>query len=190
MVSPSTRSQRAREGKTEPAAADPRAEAMSPGEGASDQTGMETTDRPAPAASSAIETLPVPVGQCEDMPCADQPLSLRVEALLLASDRPASESQIAVLLGLPSNGAVAAMRAAIGELNALYQQTNRSFRVEKVAGGWQVLTLPAFGPVLSRLQRERQAAKLSQAALETLAIIAYRQPILRSDIEAIRGVAC
>src|SRR5690606_6377967 len=63
------------------------------------------------------------------------------------------------------------------------------FRAERLAGGWQLLTLPTFGPLLHRLHTERQQSRLSQAALETLAIIAYRQPIMRAEVEAIRGVA-
>ncbi|MHC4210645.1 MAG: SMC-Scp complex subunit ScpB, partial [Planctomycetota bacterium] len=59
-----------------------------------------------------------------------------------------------------------------------------------VAGGWQLLTLPALGPLVSRLHRDRRESRLSQPALETLSIIAYRQPIMRAEIEAIRGVAC
>lgn len=123
-------------------------------------------------------------------PCVDQPLTARVEALLLGADRPLSEGRVAEILALAQDKASAAVRSAIEELNQQYQQTGRSFRIDKVAGGWQVLTLATFGPILSRLHRERQEARLSQAALETLAIIAYRQPILRSEIESIRGVAC
>jgi len=59
-----------------------------------------------------------------------------------------------------------------------------------VAGGWQVMTLPAFGPIVARMKGVREQGRLTQAALESLAIIAYRQPILRADLESIRGVAC
>jgi segregation and condensation protein B len=122
-------------------------------------------------------------------PCADQPLALRVEALLMTSDRPLTESRIAELLGLSGKGTTKSVGAAIEELNATYQQTNRSFRAERLAGGWQVLTVPAFGPLLHRLHDDRQQSRLSQPAMETLSIIAYRQPIMRAEIEAIRGVA-
>ncbi len=86
--------------------------------------------------------------------------------------------------------AVARLAEAVAKLNADYEATGRAFRVEALASGYQVLTLPAFGPLLGRLRGERQQTRLSQAALETLAIIAYRQPILRADLESIRGVAC
>ena len=59
-----------------------------------------------------------------------------------------------------------------------------------MAGGYQILTLPEFGDALKKLHQKEADAKLTKAALETLAIIAYKQPILRADVEAIRGVAC
>ena len=79
---------------------------------------------------------------------------------------------------------------AIAALNARYAADGRTFRIESVAGGRQVMTLPAFGPVVARLKGVREQGRFTQAALETLAIIAYRQPILRADLESIRGVAC
>ena len=85
---------------------------------------------------------------------------------------------------------VARIRAAVETLNADYEKTGRSFRIERVAGGLQMLTMPAYAEDITRLKGARQSSKLSQAALETLAIIAYRQPILRADLESIRGVAC
>lgn len=121
--------------------------------------------------------------------CPDQPLSARVEALLIASDRPLTEGRIAEVIGISGKGASKQIVSAIDELNAHYDKSGRAFRAERLAGGWQILTAPAFGPVLHRLHTERQQAKLSQPALETLAIIAYRQPIMRAEIEAIRGVA-
>ena len=133
-------------------------------------------------------------GEPEEMtadavPVADQPLSARIEAVLLSTDRPLTEARLAEVLGIPAKGASKAVSGAIRELNAQYEQTGRSFRAERLAGGWQLLTLPTFGPLLHRLHTERQQSKLSQPALETLAIIAYRQPIMRAEIEAIRGVA-
>ena len=86
--------------------------------------------------------------------------------------------------------AVRVVREAVDALNQQYAATNRAFRVESVAGGRQMLTIAAFGPVLARINGQRAQTRLSQAALETLAIIAYRQPMLRAQLEAIRGVAC
>ena len=117
------------------------------------------------------------------------PLSLRIEALLFTADRPLSDARLIELLGSEDLTA-AALRDAVEGLNHEYVQSGRVFRVEAVAGGWRVLTLPELAPLIERLRGAREQAKLSQAALETLAIIAYRQPTLRAELEAIRGVAC
>jgi len=121
--------------------------------------------------------------------CPDLPLATRVEALLLATDRPLTESRLAELIGVTGKGSSKAIVAALEELNALYNQSSRSFRAERLAGGWQLLTTPAYGAVLHRLHTDRQISRLSQPALESLAIVSYRQPIMRAEIEAIRGVA-
>jgi segregation and condensation protein B len=121
---------------------------------------------------------------------ADEPIVADVrllEALLLATHSPLTAGRLAELLGLPSTRPI---RRAIKDLNKQYEETGRSFRVEQVAGGFQVLTLPEFGEHLKKLYQKEADAKLTKAALETLAIIAYKQPILRADIEAVRGVAC
>ena len=125
-----------------------------------------------------------------DEPCSDQPLETRIEALLLSSDRPLTEARMGDLLGISGAGSAKRLRDSIDELNEHYAKSSRSFRIEKLAGGWQMLTLSQFGPLLTRLHTDRQSSKLSHAALETLSIIAYRQPIIRAEIEAIRGVAC
>lgn len=113
-------------------------------------------------------------------------VALAVEAALLSTDRPVPGAKLAELLDLPASKVVADHVAA---LNALYEQTGRSFRIEQLAGGYQVLTLPRFADVLGKLHRTRAAAKLTAAQLETLAIVAYRQPVLRADVESIRGAA-
>jgi segregation and condensation protein B len=125
-----------------------------------------------------------------NQPCGDLPLSARVEALLISADRPLGEARISALLALPGKGTAKQVGQVIEELNGDYEQTGRSFRIERLAGGWRILTLPDFGELLGRLHVDRQQSRLSQAALETLAIIAYRQPVMRAEIEAIRGVAC
>ena len=115
-------------------------------------------------------------------------ISLRVEAALLTSDRAMPAAKLAEALG--EGVAAADVKRAVGELNKVYEQSGRSFRIEEVAGGFQVMTLPEFADVLASLAKKREQAKLSPAALETLAIVAYKQPIIRAEIEAIRGVAC
>lgn len=84
----------------------------------------------------------------------------------------------------------AIIAAAVEELNGVYAKSGRSFRVEAVAGGYRLMTLPSYGGVVARFQNAQSSAKLSRAAVETLAIIAYRQPVTRATLEAIRGVAC
>lgn len=149
---------------------------------------LEQDDTETTGAQNAAEA-EQPTEEPGDQPCADQPLSSRLEALLLSTDRPLSEARFAELLGLPGKGSAGAIREALTELNEQYEQTGRCFRAERLAGGWQLLTTKTFGPLLARLHHERQSTKLSQAALETLSIIAYRQPIMRAEVEAIRGVA-
>ncbi|MDH3583498.1 MAG: SMC-Scp complex subunit ScpB [Phycisphaerae bacterium] len=113
-------------------------------------------------------------------------LDPRVEAILLSVDRPITPARLAETVDADGPGNV---RDAVQRLNDFYDEQERSFRIEQVAGGYQILTLPQFQPTVARLHRTRQDHKLSPAALETLAIIAYKQPILRAQIEAIRGVA-
>jgi segregation and condensation protein B len=117
---------------------------------------------------------------------ADVDLSL-LEALLFSTHHPLTAPRLAELMELPS---ASTLRKAIKALNAQYEEAKRSFRVEQVAGGYQLLTLPEYGEYLKRLHQREVDTKLTKAALETLAIIAYKQPILRADVEAIRGVAC
>ncbi len=110
-----------------------------------------------------------------------------IEALLFSTHHPLTAGRLAELLDLDSTKPI---RRAVKELNQTYEATGRAFRVELVAGGFQLLTLPEHGGLLKKLHQREIDAKLTKAALETLAIIAYKQPILRADIEAIRGVAC
>ena len=124
-------------------------------------------------------------------PADAPPLQARVEALLMVQDAPLSAGKLADLLGLTLDTAGPdAVTDAIASLNQVYEQTQRSFRIEKVAGGYRVMTLPEFGTLLERIRQKHDSGRLSQAALETLAVIAYRQPVTRADLEAIRGVAC
>lgn len=110
-----------------------------------------------------------------------------IEALLFASDAPLS---LARLTELVDGGSQTEVRCWIADLNLKYTTAGLAFRIEEIARGYQMLTLPAFRPWLARLERQRSHSRLSDAAVETLAIVAYKQPIIRADIEAIRGVAC
>jgi segregation and condensation protein B len=108
-----------------------------------------------------------------------------VEAILFASDEPLKEARLADIV----ETSAAQIRRQIESLNNKYQNNNNAFRIEQIAGGYQMMTLSPYNHWLKKLLRERDAGKLSPAALETLAIIAYKQPIIRADIENIRGVA-
>lgn len=110
-----------------------------------------------------------------------------LEALLFSTHHPLTNGRLAELLDLDSTKYV---RQAVRELNHQYEEAGRAFRIEQVAGGYQMLTLPQYAPVIKKHQQKEADAKLTKPALETLAIIGYKQPILRADIEAIRGVAC
>ena len=109
-----------------------------------------------------------------------------VEALLFSTDAPLPANKLAQLVGV---GDARDMRRHIESLNRRYEQTGASFRIEAIANGFQMLTLPAYASWLGKLRKARSESRLSPAALETLAIVAYKQPVLRADIEAIRGVA-
>ena len=107
------------------------------------------------------------------------------EAVLFASDEPLTAERLADIVGT----GVRQIRQHINNLNEKYQAGNNAFRIEQIAGGYQMMTLSCYNHWLKRLLRARSDSKLTPASLETLAIIAYKQPVLRADIEAIRGVA-
>lgn len=109
-----------------------------------------------------------------------------IEAVLFASDEPLSATRLVNVLEV---GSAKQVRECIESLNKAYEVTGRPFRIEQIAGGYQMMTLSCFNGWLKKLLRVRTETKLSPAALETLAIVAYKQPVMRADIEAIRGVA-
>jgi len=137
------------------------------------------------------ESSPEPTQDDESAAATDDvtpsPIADQLEAALMVTDRPLAAAKLSIALGDVSTGQI---KQAVEQLNDVYQRTGRSFRIEQVAGGWQILTLPAFAEVVSGIRRTRAVTKLGPAAMETLAIVAYKQPVLRADIEAIRGVAC
>ncbi len=117
-----------------------------------------------------------------------------VEALVFASDEPLPVKQLTDILALADPGE-RAMRASadqvlavIDELNGEYERSGRSFRIVKVAGGYQFATRPQFGIWLGRMMKEKAKRRLSVSALESLAVIAYKQPVTKPELEAIRGV--
>jgi segregation and condensation protein B len=111
-----------------------------------------------------------------------------VEAMLFVSDEPVTGDRLADAAG--EGVTVGAIRQAVGELNTEYAAGGRAFAVEEIAGGFQLLTRAEYNKYLRKLVQARHLAKFTQAALETLSIIAYKQPSTRAEIEDIRGVAC
>jgi segregation and condensation protein B len=110
-----------------------------------------------------------------------------VEALLFVADEPVTARKIAALAGLPNP---AEARRLVRRLQSLYERDHTAFQVEEVAGGYQLLTRPEYHRWLARFRHGQGEPRLSGAARETLVIIAYRQPIMRADVEAVRGVQC
>jgi len=108
-----------------------------------------------------------------------------IEAILFATDEPLTDSRLASIVETSAKQ----VRESIENLNAKYTANNNAFRIEQIAGGYQMLTLNIYNSWLKKMLRARSDTKLSPAALETLAIIAYKQPVIRADIEAVRGVA-
>lgn len=114
-----------------------------------------------------------------------------IEALIFASTDPLAPSSITSLLAAheePVDLDPAQVDRIVQELNARYEANDMAFRIEKVAGGYQFMTLSRFHPWLGRMQAERQGSRLSQSALETMAIIAYRQPVTKPEVDQVRGV--
>jgi len=112
-------------------------------------------------------------------------LKSAVEALIFASDKPATIEQIKKVLSLPDSGSV---RKIVEELKAEYETQNRGLRIIEIAGGFQMIASTVFSPFLKKLYKYRFSDKLSKPALESLAIIAYKQPLTKSEIESLRNV--
>jgi segregation and condensation protein B len=99
-------------------------------------------------------------------------------------DEPVTEMSLASALELPVEDVLGHLRALAAE----YDESNRGFAIKAIAGGWRVYSRPEYAPVVERFLLDGAQAKLTQAALETLAVIAYRQPVARSRVSSVRGV--
>ena len=108
----------------------------------------------------------------------------RLEAVLFLAREPLSSRRLSQFAQLTD---ATEARTLIRRLNEMYLASDRAFRVEEVAGGYQMLTRPQFGTWLRRLHHVPKEERLSAPALETLAVVAYRQPTARAEVEAIRG---
>jgi segregation and condensation protein B len=109
-----------------------------------------------------------------------------LEAILLVVDEPVAEVMLAQVLERPREEIALAIR----ELAASYDADGRGFDLREVAGGWRFYTREQCAPVVERFVRDGQEVRLTQAALETLAVVAYRQPVSRARVSAVRGVNC
>jgi len=119
--------------------------------------------------------------------CVRTPKMGRVEAALLVSDAPLS---IRRLMQLATLADVPEARQLVDQLNTAYDRDGTAFRIERVASGYRLLTRPHFAFWLGKVHHRQAELKLSPTALETLAIVAYRQPATRAEIESIRRVQC
>ncbi|WP_182113829.1 MULTISPECIES: SMC-Scp complex subunit ScpB [unclassified Actinotalea] len=145
----------------------------------------ETTPATPPAepeASPAVDELAFEVA---DLPGG---AAAAVEAVLMVADEPVSAVQLATVLGLPTEEVEGLLLALAAEYRGGPGHRPRGFELRHVAGGWRIYSAPAHADVVGRFVLDGQTARLTQAALETLAVIAYRQPVTRGQVSAVRGV--
>lgn len=162
---------------TVPETGDAPAEAEQPGREAREDTRTPEVT----AAAVRAEPLAEPSREME-------PGELRgaLEAILLVVDEPVSEAVLAEVLGQPAE----LVARVLGELAAEYSAARRGFELRRAAGGWRLYTRGEYSSYVERFVLDGQQVRLTQAALETLAVVAYKQPVTRSRISAIRGVNC
>ena len=111
-------------------------------------------------------------------------LNRSLEAILMVVDEPVSELILAQITETPTETVV----VALNDLAADYESSGRGFELRQVSGGWRFYSHPDLAPVVEKFVLDGQQSRLTQAALETLAVIAYRQPVSRARVSAIRGV--
>src|SRR6201992_2829079 len=113
-------------------------------------------------------------------------LRASLEAILLVADEPVPAVVLAQVLERPTGEITELLRATA----VAYEQEGRGFDLREIAGGWRFYTREECAPVVERFVSEGQEVRLTQAALETLAVVAYRQPVSRARVSAVRGVNC
>ena len=119
-----------------------------------------------------------------EMKMSNVELNRSLEAILMVVDEPVSEVILAQITEFPTEQVL----SALNELAMSYTQTGRGFELRQVAGGWRFYSHPDLAAVVEKFVLDGQQSRLTQAALETLAVIAYRQPVSRARVSAIRGV--
>jgi segregation and condensation protein B len=163
------------------------------------QGGPAPVEMPAPAEMPAQEDVLTPEDTvaestvaegsvAEDLVSEDTVPGLRaaLEAIMMVADEPIPEVLLAQVLERPRGEVAATLR----ELATEYEAGSRGFDLREVAGGWRFYTRPDCAPLVERFVRDGQEVRLTQAALETLAVVAYRQPVSRARVSAVRGVNC
>lgn len=111
-----------------------------------------------------------------------------LEAVLMVADEPVSAVRLAVEVGLPTEEVEALLTGLAAEYRGEDGERPRGFELREVAGGWRIYSAPVFHEVVGRFVLDGQTSRLTQAALETLAVIAYRQPVTRGQVSGVRGV--
>ncbi|MGE5718394.1 MAG: SMC-Scp complex subunit ScpB [Nocardioidaceae bacterium] len=155
-----------------PVAAEDGPEAAGPGPDA--DAGQDHAEPGPGAAEAGPDTLAVPVAE----------LRPALEAVLMVADQPLDQVSLASAVGYPVEEVVAALH----DLAEEYAAQGRGFDLRNVAGGWRYYTREEYAAVVEKFVLEGQQARLTQAALETLAVVAYKQPVSRARVSAVRGV--
>jgi segregation and condensation protein B len=135
-------------------------------------------------ADDLVDDVPADAGTEDADIAPDRPVKPALEAVLMVADEPLDHLSLAQAVGAPPR----VVRTALEELAAEYAQQGRGFDLREVGAGWRYYTRDEYAEVVERFAVEGQHAKLTQAALETLAVVAYRQPVSRGRVSAIRGV--
>ncbi len=148
----------------------------------------ETYDIPEQEAAPAVDAVDAAADESPAGGDRVAELELRpaLEAVLMVVDEPATEEHLAKVLQRPRRAVADALR----ELADDYARQGRGFDLRLIAGGWRFYTRPEYADAVERFVLDGQQARLTQAALETLAVVAYRQPVSRSRVSAVRGVNC
>jgi segregation and condensation protein B len=139
-----------------------------------------------PAGSTIVGASAEPIEEAGPELGADQELDAAIEALLLVVDAPTEDAALAAALDQP----VGRVRVGLQRLAAHYTAGGRGIDLRHAGGGWRLYTRDTYAPYVERLLLDGQRARLTRAALETLAVVAYRQPVTRARVSAVRGVNC
>lgn len=156
------------------------------------------SDNDGSAVVEPLATTPTPAGGASTGSAIDEPAfdvellpggaAAALEAVLMVADAPVSVERLAAIVAQPVDDVAALLAALAAEYRGEDGGRPRGFVLREGAQGWRIYSTPEHADVVARLVLEGQSARLSQAALETLAVIAYRQPVTRGQVSAVRGV--